>query len=244
MCFDAAVSFEPVALEVAAPHRVPAVCFVPRDANAQTPLLLFGHGANLSKDDPIMQTIAKGFARAVPAVVVLVDFPAHGERADATWSTRDAETAVQATMEDDALPQQLADEWRAVVAAARRHTPGRVGYVGFSMGAVHGFSTVGLVDDIEAAAFVVGGLFLRGWPDARRNEVRNTIIRNGIGKLGDREVLMCNMTRDEHFPIDLAIEAFELVPGPKRMHVYEGTHVDVGPEAVESVVAFFRRTLS
>jgi dienelactone hydrolase len=238
------VAFEPVVLDVAGPPRVPAVCFVPRDTDVRTPLLVFGHGANLSKDDPIMQTIAKGLARAIPAVVALVDFPAHGERADASWSERDAEVAVQATMEDDALPQQLADEWRAVIAAARQHTEGRVGYVGFSMGAVHGFATVGLVDEIEAAAFVVGGLFLRDWPDARRNDVRNTIIRDGIGKLGEREVLMCNMARDEHFPIDLAIEAFELVPGPKRMHVYEGTHVDVGPEAVESVIAFFRRTLS
>jgi dienelactone hydrolase len=147
-------------------------------------------------------------------------------------------------MEDAALPSQLADEFRSVIAAARAHTKGRVGYVGFSMGAVHGFSTVGRVDEIEAAAFVVGGLFLRDWPDAPRNATRNAIIRDGLRALGTREVLMCNMTRDEHFPIDLAIEAFELVPGPKRMHVYEGTHVDVGPEAVESVVGFFRRTLS
>src|SRR3954465_7434358 len=124
MCFDAAVPFEPIALDVDAPHRVPAICFVPRDAGDRTPLLLFGHGANLSKDDPIMQEIAKTLAIWVPAVVVLIDFPAHGARADAAGSTRDAEAAVQATMEDDALPRQLAGEWRAVIAAARTHTRG------------------------------------------------------------------------------------------------------------------------
>jgi dienelactone hydrolase len=232
------VAFEPLALEVVGSGgRVPTVCFVPRDATRDTPLLLFGHGANLGKDDPIMQQIAKALARWVPAVVALIDFPAHGERSDPAWSPRAAEAAVQATMEDATLPAQLADDWNAVIAAVRTHTDGRVGYVGFSMGAVHGFSSIGAVDVVDAAALIVGGLF-------DGNEKRNDIIRAGIARLGDREVLMCNMTRDEHFPIGLALDAFALVPGPKRMHVYDGGHEDVGPEAVKSATDFFRRTLS
>src|SRR5690349_23260310 len=133
VCFDARVPFEPIALDVVAVGgaRVPTICFVPRDADARTPLLLFGHGANLGKDDPIMQQIAKTLARWIPAVVALIDFPAHGERSDGG-----GEAAVQATMSDPALPEQLATDWQAVIAAARAHTRGRVGYVGFSMGAM------------------------------------------------------------------------------------------------------------
>jgi dienelactone hydrolase len=231
-----AVPFEPIRLDVVGPRgRVPAVAFVPRDVPVDTPLLLFGHGANLSKDDAVMQQIAKTLARWVPAVVVLVDFPAHGERADPTLSPEAAEMAVTATFGDPDLPPQIADDWNAVIAAARRHTDGRVGYVGFSMGAVHGMSSIADVDAVEAAAFIVGGFV--------PNEARNKIIAAGIERLGDREVLMCNMTRDEHFPMDLALDAFALVPGPKRMHVYEGTHWDVGAEAVRSAADFFARTL-
>ena len=43
---------------------------------------------------------------------------------------------------------------------------------------------------------------------------------------------MLNMTRDEHFPIDGAIEVLEAIPGPKRMGVWAGTHVDIPPEAI------------
>jgi dienelactone hydrolase len=173
----------------------------------------------------------------------MIDFPAHGERADPSWSAEAAERAVQATMEDRALPARLASDWSAVVRAARVHTAGRVGYVGFSMGAVFGFSSIGGVPEVEAAAFIVGGCFAPAWPTPARSAVRNELIRAGAARLGDREVLMCNMTRDEHFPIDAALELFACIPGPKRMHVHEGTHWDVPPEAVRSAADFFRRTL-
>jgi dienelactone hydrolase len=236
--FDAQVPFTPTSLDVVGPNgRVPAVCFVPRDADATSPLLLFGHGANLGKDDPVMQQIAKTLARWVPAVVVLIDFPAHGERADPSLSVEAAAAAVDASMGDPTLPAQLAGDWQAVITAARTLTRGRVGYVGFSMGAVHGFTSVAGVAEVEAAAFMVGGLLAD-------HEGRNALMKAGVEQLGDREVLMCNMTRDEHFPIDRALELFALVPGPKRMHVYEGTHWDVGPEAVRSAADFLRRTLA
>jgi dienelactone hydrolase len=227
-----AVPFEPIPLDVVGAHdRVPTLLFVPRDAAAHTPLLLFGHGANLSKDDVVMQQIAKTLARWVPAVVAVIDFPAHGER-----DQGGGEPAVMATMDDPALPAQLADDWNAVIAAARAHTRGRVGYVGFSMGAVHGFSSVAGVPEVEAAAFMVGGFRVGGRGD--------DIIRAGAERLAGREVLMCNMTRDEHFPIDRALDLFALVPGPKRMHVFEGTHTDLAAEAVRSAADFFARTLA
>ena len=54
---------------------------------------------------------------------------------------------------------------------------------------------------------------------------------------------MLNMTRDEHFPIVAAIELFESIPGPKRMGVWSGTHVDIPPEAIELAIAHFQRSL-
>jgi hypothetical protein len=57
-------------------------------------------------------------------------------------------------------------------------------------------------------------------------------------------VLMLNMTRDEHFPIEGALEVLELIPGPKRMGVWTGVHADIPPEAIQLAVDFFRRTLT
>ena len=53
-------------------ERVPAWLFVPR-ADGPLPLVLLGHGAHLSKDDPIAQLLASAIARGVPAGVALID---------------------------------------------------------------------------------------------------------------------------------------------------------------------------
>jgi hypothetical protein len=103
------------------------------------------------------------------------------------------------------------------------------------MGALFGLIAVGSLPNVVAAVFALGGL--------TRDEAPNVPIRAGAARLGGREVLMLNMTRDEHFPIDGAIELFESIPGPKRMGVWSGTHSDIGPEAIDLAVQFFRRTL-
>src|SRR3954452_7971319 len=58
----------------------PTLLYVPPGEHEVLPLILFGHGAHLSKDDPIMQMIAKGFCRGAVAAVALMDAPGHGER--------------------------------------------------------------------------------------------------------------------------------------------------------------------
>ncbi|MCU1426744.1 MAG: hypothetical protein JWL83_744 [Actinomycetia bacterium] len=242
VCSDSGMLFEPIGLDVVARgERVPTLLFVPRDAPPNLSLVVFGHGANLSKNDPIMQMIVKGLARAIPAAVAIADFPAHGERVPEGTTQEQRANGVQAAMSDAAIYDQITDEWRSVVAAARVHASGRVGYIGFSMGSVYGLARAGQVAEFNAFAFVVGGLVVEDGPP---NVGRNGVVRAGISALGAREVLMCNMTGDETFPIASALDAFALVPGPKRMHVFEGGHADVPPEAVESAVTFFQRTLA
>ena len=74
------MAIEPVVLDVEVDgHGVPALLFVPR-SDAPLPLVLLGHGAHQSKDDPIAQLLARALARGVPAGVALIDSPGHGER--------------------------------------------------------------------------------------------------------------------------------------------------------------------
>jgi dienelactone hydrolase len=220
------------------PDAPPALLYVPPGDGADLPLILLGHGAHLSKDDPFMQILAKTFCRNVPAAVAIMDCPGHGERRASGITDAEFEADIAARMSSALNYLQVRDDWLTVEHAARASQPrigGPTGYAGFSMGAMFGLSIVGDLSAVSAAVFALGGLT----HDAARNE----LIRAGAARLGEREVLMLNMTRDEHFPIDGAIELFETIPGPKRMGVWAGTHVDIPPEAIEQAVQFFRRTL-
>ena len=106
------------------------------------------------------------------------------------------------------------------------------------MGALYGLSIVADLPDVRAAMFALGGVI----DDSRAT--RNAKVRDGASRLGDREVLMLNMTRDEHFPIVGAIDVLERIPGPKRMAVWTGTLVDIPPEAIVQANQFFARTLA
>ena len=44
-------------------HAVPALLFVPK-SEVPLPLVLLGHGVHLSKDDEVMQMLARGIAAA------------------------------------------------------------------------------------------------------------------------------------------------------------------------------------
>ncbi len=214
----------------------PALLFVPPGDFTSLPLVLLGHGAHLSKDDPVMQILAKGFCRGVPAAVALMDCPGHGERR--TVGDAEFEADIARRMSSAANDAQVRDDWIAVEAAARAadaRITGPTGYAGFSMGAMFGLAIVADLPTVVSAVFALGGL--------TNNDARDALIGAGARRLGDREIIMLNMTRDEHFPIDRAIELFETIPGPKRMGVWAGTHVDIPPEAVELGVQLFRRTL-
>ena len=114
------------------------------------------------------------------------------------------------------------------------------------MGSVFGFGIVPRLTEVQAVLLAVGGLLDEHAIDpaaAARNVARNRIIRDGAARFGDREVLMTNMTRDEHFPIAGALEVFALLPGPKRMGVWEGTHQDLTAESMSMAVDFLRTQL-
>jgi dienelactone hydrolase len=237
---------EPLRLDVAVgDHYVPALLFV-QATDAPMPLVLLGHGAHLSKDDEVMQMLARGIARGVPAGVVLIDCPGHGERRAPGSTDEEFERDVARRMADPDGDAALVEDWQAVAAAARARVPnltGPLGYAGFSMGALFGLSIVADLPDVRAAVFALGGVLGDDQLGAR-GKARNARVLEGASRLGDREVLMLNMTRDEHFPIVGAIEVFEAIPGPKRMGVWAGTHVEIQPEAIVMANQFFARTLS
>ncbi|HEV7526973.1 MAG TPA: hypothetical protein VGP92_18595 [Acidimicrobiia bacterium] len=226
-------------LRLADDRTPPTLLFVPPGDHEALPLVLFGHGAHTSKDDPIMQMIVKGFCRGVGAAVAVMDCPGHGERRRADLTDEEFVADVARKMADPANYAQVTADWRAVETAARAadvRITGATGYAGYSMGAMFGLAIVADLPTVTAAVFALGGL-----PgDATRDEM----VRAGAARLGGREVLMINMTRDEHFSMEGAIEVLELIPAPKRMGVWTGVHADLPPESIQLAVDFFRRTLA
>ena len=208
--------------------------------------MLLGHGAHQSKDDPIAQLLARALARGVPAGVALIDSPGHGERRLAGSSDAEYLSDVRRRMVDPAGDAALTAEWSAVANAARAADPklsGPTGYAGFSMGALFGLSIVADLPDVRAAVFALGGLLADAGSGGSENDTRNRRVLDGARRMGDREILMVNMTRDEHFPMTAALEVFEAIPGPKRMGVWAGTHEELPPESMKLITAFFARTL-
>jgi predicted esterase len=240
------MAIDPIALDVQiAGERVPTLLFVPR-SEGPLPLVLLGHGAHQSKDDPIAQILAKAIAYGVPAGVALIDSPGHGERRLPDSSEADYLRDVRRRMADPAGDAALTAEWSVVANAARAAAPvlsRPIAYAGFSMGALFGLSIVADLPEVRAAVFALGGLWSEDGPAKAESAARNARIRDGARRLGDREILMLNMTRDEHFPIAGAIEAFEAIPGPKRMGVWAGTHEQLPPESMGRITEFLARTL-
>ena len=215
---------------------VPALLFAPDDPGP-LPLVLLGHGAHLDKDDEMMQILGRSFARALPAAVAIIDCPGHGERRP----DHEAEylAGVERNIGDPAVHAQLAREWTATAMAARdadERIDDRTAYVGFSMGSIYGASIVHRLPFVGPVVLALGGFV-----DTERLPGANALIEAGLRALGEREVLMLNMTRDESFPFPEAVRAFELIPGPKRMIVYQGGHRDIPGEAIRYGGEFLRR---
>ena len=96
----------------------PTLLFMP-PGDDPVPLILLGHGAHLSKDDPMMQILAKTFCRGVGAAVALMDCPGHGERRSPELTDAEFEADIARRMSDPANHDEVTADWIAVEAAAR-----------------------------------------------------------------------------------------------------------------------------
>jgi predicted esterase len=222
---------------------IPTLVFLPEERGDRLPFVLMGHGAHLGKDDPIMQLLCRALTR-VPAAVAVMDAPGHGERRTPGLTDEEFETDVYRRIGDPAVHEKLRAEWPLVAAATREAAPavtGPVAYAGFSMGSIFGLSIVGDLPEVESALFVVGGYVTDERP---HSSSVNALIAAGLPRLAGRNVMMVNMTADESFPINRAVEVLESIPGRPSMHVYVGGHRDLPPESMSQMLRFLRRALT
>jgi fermentation-respiration switch protein FrsA (DUF1100 family) len=116
--------------------------------------------------------------------------------------------------------------------------------MGFSMGAMSGLTTAARLGSVRALVLGVAGVPAFAVQGVRDPGSTTPQLR-AAAALGDVDVLMLNMTRDELCPPAGALELFDAIPGArKRLTFWEGDHDHVPPELVGYAIDFLQRSLA
>jgi dienelactone hydrolase len=215
-------------------RQVPALVVTPEGASGPRPVIMLGHGAGGSKDEPQMQSIARWLVRRESFAVAIIDGPVHGERrADGGDAV-----GVQAreAMRSREVYEEMAVDWQRTVDACGELpdvSNDRAAYLGFSMGTVLGVPAVAAEERFRCAVFAIGGV-LGSRPNVLEEAARTI----------SRPVLMINQTEDEIFSRESAFHLYDALSGPKRVFFYPGGHTGVPREAMERVREFLHAHLA
>ena len=174
-----------------------------------------------------------------------IDFPLHGERADAKFSGRlaaaEATNAGSAPRSDDRrlwvefARQAVSDLRRAVDALLSLPSlDGRVAYAAFSLGAIIG--TVYCASDPRpcAAALALAGGNL-GPPEVDPC--------SHVARISPRPILFVNATRDETIPRKATEALYDRALDPKRIEWFDAGHTDLPGIALKEMWLFLRDQL-
>ena len=125
----------------------------------------------------------------------------------------------------------------------------RIGYLGFSMGAIVGAVFCGVEDRMRCSALVVGG----GNLSARMREGDAEVIAenaaivepcNYVGMISPRPLLLINGTKDEVIGRAAAEALHDAAREPKRIVWYESGHYDLPvAEVLQELASFFDSNL-
>lgn len=231
-------------------ERVPAVLHRPADAR-RLPLIVAGHGAGASKDEPILAALfawlaTQGFA------VLAIDAPLHGERPRRLRDFRDLLLRPYYGLQF--ISQAVVDTMRALDWAETRDDldSGRVAFLGLSLGSIIGVPFVAMEPRVRAAVFALGGAgimhFLSGLAEpavrADAEKVAEALDPLHYAPLiAPRPVLLINGTHDEIIPPAAGHVLFSVLGEPRRIIWYDGGHGDIPRETIGELRDFLADAL-
>jgi len=214
---------------------VPGVLYSPLPGGPTRPLVLLAHGGGQHAAHPAVLMRARRYAGSCGFTVVALDAPGHGGRPRSAQVAASL-AAVPAAMAGGAPAAAIAQlnaeiaveavpEWREVLGAlqADGHTPGPVGFVGFSLGAAIGVPLIASEPQITVA--VLGLVGQHGLvDDAARIAVPVQLVLQWDDEL---------VARDDALALFTAIGSSE-----KRLHINPGGHAHVPAFERESAERF------
>jgi len=178
------------------------------------------------------------------AAVLAIDLPLHGERASAKLSER-VLGAIHAGAEPSALERSLWIDWvRQAVADLQRgvHAAGehpavdaaRIGYVGFSLGALVGSVFCADEPRLAGAALAIGGAGLGP------REVDPAVF---VPRIAPRPLLFVSALEDETIPRRCAEALHAAAKETKEVLWYACGHTNLPGAALKAIWTFLRKQL-
>jgi dienelactone hydrolase len=221
--------------------RVPARLLLPADGAGPFPLVLLQHGLYGSKESPYLDTTAGPWVRG-GAAVASIDFPLHGERADAKLSGAMAglpgapASEASRVVAVESIRQAVVDLQRALDALSELpEVDGtRIAYAGFSLGSIVGATFCAVDPRPRAAALALGGAGVGPWAcDPART----------VADFAPRPLLLVGATRDATIPRSATEALFEAAGEPKQILWFDGTHTELPGAALKAMWEFLREHL-
>ena len=233
-------------------QRVPAVLYRRAEAEAPLPVIIIGHGAGQSKDDPIMKGLFAHWADAGFGCVS-IDTPFHGERGEREFGP--TSLLLRPFSGLDFVVQTVVDLMRTVDWIETRPdlNAARIAYVGFSLGTILGVQFVALDTRVRAAVFALGGggvvhfLALRAPPELRSDceQVADAVDPMHYAPLiAPRPVLMVNGLHDEVIPALAGHVLYNSLKEPRRIIWFDGGHGNIPREHIRDMRVFIEGALS
>jgi dienelactone hydrolase len=222
-------------------HRVPAVLWLPVEAEPPLPLVLVGHGGGGHKKAAPVVSMAQGLIQEHGIAALAIDGPVNGDR-DAN-----SESARQIRQQDrheyrrlyyQEKYDEMVQDWRDALTAAQSRPEvgsGPVGYWGLSMGTRFGVPLIAAEPRIQAAVI---GLF--GY---REGSPVNQRVYDDIGKVRI-PVLFLQQLDDDEVSQDAYWALFRRIgTADKRLHANPGKHAAVPQSEREASRLFLARKL-
>ncbi|WP_308819429.1 alpha/beta hydrolase [Pseudonocardia alni] len=195
------------------------------------PLTLLQHGGAVHARHPAVDELANAVAVRTGGAVLLVDGPIHGRRRSAPLGFAEMLAAFEAFWRDDGGIDAMVSDWRLVLDVVLDRgwaDPGRVAWLGVSMGTAYGIPVCAADPRIRAAAFGMWGL---SW--GRGDRLVSDAARLTVPALFQIK------EADEIFPVAGQRALFDALGSPdKRLSTFAGGHSLSGPGQLDQLLDF------
>lgn len=217
------------------------------------PLVLIQHGMAGDKTAPYLDFAARWVREGW--AVAMIDLPLHGERSSPKLSERLIESIDRSGRNETLNPESaaLVEEFarqctsdlmrtREALAADPRIDAKRIGYLGFSLGAIVGCYLLGHDAEIRGAVFALGG----GGFGPREQDPANYLSGELCPDLGlekNRPILVVCAEGDDRVPASATQKLFAAALEPKTLLITKGDHGNLPGKTLGEIRDFLRKAL-
>lgn len=215
---------------------VTGALWLPPAPDADTPLLLCGHGASGDRYQAPIPYLGKRMTREQDVAVLAIDGPVHGLR----HVPPGGREALRVEMQRDGAIEDMVQDWHEGLEAVRRDTgvgAGRIAYFGLSMGSIFGIPLLASGLGVNTATLGLLGTWGLGRAAGER------LARDAAAI--DIPLLFLMQLEDEIFNRKGCLELFDaLGSADKRLHANPGLHPEIPAEEIDFAFEFLARRLA